>query len=156
MTFQIEALPADPFADLFGLDDAALAAQHAIRVTAHQSSGYPCRVSLKDAPAGTDLILLNHTHLNVDSPYASRHAIYVSEDAERATPAPNEIPDMLGSRLLSVRGFDEDALIAEAEVVAGDTLAETLTRYFAKPDIAWVDIHSAARGCFLARARRSA
>lgn len=155
MTFQIEALPAETFAPLFALDDTALAAQNVVRVTAHASSGYPCRVSLSDVDAGTDLILVNHTHLDVESPYASRHAIYVSEGAEQAAPAPDEVPDMLGSRMLSVRGFDQDALMAEAEVAAGDALADTLTQYFAKPNIAWVDIHSAARGCFLARARRS-
>lgn len=155
MTFQIEALPADIFAPLFELDDASLAAENMIRVTAHATPGYPCRVSLADAEPGTDLILLNHAHLDVNSPYASRHAIYVAEGAAQATPAPKEVPDVLSSRMLSVRGFDKNALIAKAEVSAGDTLGDTLTQYFTDPDIDWIDIHSAARGCFLARARRS-
>jgi hypothetical protein len=156
MTFQIQALPTENFAPLFALDDAALTAQNAIRVTAHSDSGYPCRVSLTDVPAGTELILLNHAHLDIASPYASRHAIYVSKVAAQATPAPDTVPDMLASRTLSVRAFDQAGLMADADVVAGDALSGMLADYFAKPQIAWVDIHSAARGCFLARAQPSA
>jgi len=155
MTFQIQALPADQFAPLFALDDAALASRNAQRVTADTTPGYPCRVSLADVAPGTELILLNHTHLDVASPYASRHAIFVAKDAVQAIVAPGNVPDALHQRMLSVRGFDGNSHMIEAKVAAGDTLADLLTQYFSNPDIAWVDIHSAARGCFLARARRS-
>ena len=39
------------------------------------------RVTLEDAPVGQALLLLNYEHQAADTPYRSRHAIYVSEAA---------------------------------------------------------------------------
>ena len=154
MTFQITALDYAPFEELFALTDDDLARRGACRVTAETWPGYPCRVSLEDAAVGEVLILTNYRHLDVASPYASCHAIYVRKDAARASPPPGTIPDVLSRRLLSVRGIDTEGFIREAEVVEGEALAAALDRVFRIPDIAFVDIHNAARGCFAARARR--
>ena len=155
MTFQIHALPMAPFAPLFALDDAALKAQGARRVIASASPGFPCRVSLRDADLGEELILVNHRHLAANSPYAACHAIYIRKDAQPARPAPGEIPEVLASRLLSLRAFDAEAMMQSAEVVEGRDLAPGLLRIFANPAIAEVHIHNAAPGCFAARATRA-
>lgn len=155
MTFQIQALPRAPFAALFPLDDAALAARHIRRVTADAAPGYPCRIGLRDAEIGETLLLLNYRHLDVASPYTATHAIYVSETAEQAQPAPGEVPDVLARRLLSVRGFDAGGYMVEADITPGTELAEALDALLAHPKIAFVDIHNAKRGCFAARARRA-
>lgn len=68
-----------PFERLFGLPDEALAAAGAIRVIANAQPGFPCRITLADAAPGEALLLVNHEHLPVDTPYRSRHAIYVRE-----------------------------------------------------------------------------
>ena len=75
MTYRIEGLRRADFARLFAMSDAELAAQNALRVTA-TGPGYPCRVSLDDAKAGEQLILLNYTSHDVATPYRSTYAIY--------------------------------------------------------------------------------
>src|SRR3546814_17278504 len=77
MTYSIEGLCPDRFASLFALDDAALAALNARRVTATADRGFPCRISLQDAGAGEELILLPHPSHDVAPPYRSAYAIYV-------------------------------------------------------------------------------
>src|SRR3546814_9133402 len=45
--------------------------------TATADRGFPCRISLQDAGAGEELILLHHTSHDVATPYRSAYAIYV-------------------------------------------------------------------------------
>ena len=71
MTYSIQGLSPERFAPLFALDDAELAAIHARRVTATADRGFPCRISLEDAKAGEELILLHHTSHDVETPYRS-------------------------------------------------------------------------------------
>ncbi|WP_375261283.1 DUF1203 domain-containing protein [Palleronia sp.] len=156
MTFQIVALPYAPFASLFTRPETELARYRARRLMADSRPGYPCRVSLSDAEIGETLILVNYTHLGGATPYAANHAIYVRSGAARACPKPGEVPDMLTSRLLSVRGFDADGLLQHAEVKEGAALAPVLEDVLSDTGIAHADIHFAGPGCFGARAMRVA
>ena len=63
------------------MSDEELTRHHALRVTATEYPGYPCRVTLDDAQPGEEVVLLNFEHLPVDSPYRSSHAIYVRANA---------------------------------------------------------------------------
>lgn len=155
MPFQIHALAADQFSHLFSLSDADLAAMDARRVTADSSPGFPCRVSLADAAVGETLILLNYQHIPHGSPYAASHAIYVREDAMQATPEIGCVPEVLERRLLSVRGFDEQMIMQDADVVVGRELGQTLTQLFENLEITEVHIHNAKQGCFAAKATRA-
>jgi len=154
MPFQIHALPNDPFLPLHKLTDEALVALGARRMVADAKPGFPCRVSLADADPGETVILLNHEYQPAQSPYRARHAIFVREHAEQAHPAPGEVPLSLASRLLSVRAFDADDMIRDAEVLEGTGLADLLDTMFADPSTAYVHIHNARRGCYAARATR--
>ncbi len=155
MTFRITALDPAPFAPLFGLDDAALAARAARRVVADRNPGFPCRVSLADAEPGETLILVNHAHLAGDTPYAATHAIFVREGAAAASPAPGEVPEVLRRRLLSVRAYDAAKLMIDAEVVDGTVLAPHLEALFTRADVAFVHLHNARPGCFAAAVERA-
>ena len=155
MTFQITALDPTPFAPLFPLSDAELAARGARRVVADSHPGFPCRVSLEDAAIGETLILANHAHLVGNTPYAATHTIYVREHAVRATPAPGEVPEVLRRRLLSVRAYDAAAMMVDAEVLEGEGLAPHLEALFACPDVAFVHLHNARPGCFAAAVTRA-
>src|ERR1044071_5961808 len=106
MGFQVSGLDREQFASLFGLSEAQLAERGIVRRVADRRPGFPCRVSLQDAEPGETLLLLNYEHLPVTSPYRARHAIYVRESAQTAKPAINEIPDVLRTRLLSLRAYD--------------------------------------------------
>lgn len=156
MSFRIHALPLSPFRPLFGMDDAALLAIGARRMIADAPHAAPCRVSLADAEPGERLILLNHRHLDAaDSPYRSEGPIFVREAAVEAAPAAGEIPDMLGRRLLSVRVYDADWMMTDADVVEGRDLAGRLDAWFADPAVARIHLHTARRGCFMAAAERA-
>ena len=157
MTFRIEALAAAPFRPLFELDDAALAARGAERRVADAPGAYPCRVSLADAAVGEELILVTWNHHAVASPYAASGPVFVRRAAlgAEATCAPGEVPEQLQRRLLSVRGYDRDALMVAAEVVEGTELAALLSDLFAGPDVAYVHMHYARPGCYAARAVRA-
>ncbi|RYH09037.1 DUF1203 domain-containing protein [Tropicimonas sp. IMCC6043] len=155
MPFQIQALPMTPFLPLVGASDAELAARNGRRVVAESDSGYPCRVSLRDAAAGETLLLVNFEHLPGASPFRASHAIFVREAAVEASPAPGDIPASIASRLLSVRGFDAADMLQDADVVEGAALAERLERMFAAPEIDYIHVHYAKQGCFAAKVTRT-
>ena len=77
--------------------------------------GYPCRVSLADAQAGDELLLLNYEHHAVASPYRMRFAIYVRAGDETYD-AVNQIPDQLQLRTLAARGYESVGLIGTAQM----------------------------------------
>ena len=155
MSFRIEALDGAQFEPYFAMSDAELSAAGGRRVVADAAPGYPCRVSLQDAKAGETLVLVNHEHLAVTSPYRSRHAIYVREGAEQAQLAVGEVPEVLSSRLLAVRGLDGDDMIVEAEIVEGAVLAPALEAMLANVSVEYVQIYNAKQGCFAANVRRA-
>ena len=154
MSFQIHALPYAPFAPLFALSDAELAARRARRVTADVSPGFPCRVSLADAAPGETLLLLHYEHQPADSPYRASHAIFVRENAKQAFPEAGTVPEVLASRLLSVRAFDANHDMVAADVVDGKTLGAAIDSMFRDGAIAYLHLHNARPGCFAASVTR--
>jgi hypothetical protein len=148
MTFRITGLPAEDFTHLFELSDAELAAQGAVRRTA--DGPYPCRVSLTDASAGDELILVNYEHHPVDSPYRMRFAIYVRKGEETYDKV-DEVPQQLRTRTLAARSFDADGMMVERELVEGTALEGAIGRLLANPRAAYLHVHFAAPGCYAAR-----
>lgn len=155
MTFQIRPLDPEPFQALFDQPDEILAKQGAIRMRADISPGYPCRVSLVDAPVGSSMLLLNHEHLSLASPYRARHAIFVREHAVPYFPASGEIPDVIASRLMAVRAYDADGMMRDAEIAEGVDLVPIIDRMFTDPQISFLQLHNARRGCFSAQVERA-
>ncbi|WP_417230794.1 DUF1203 domain-containing protein [Brevundimonas sp.] len=156
MTHAIEALPLAPFAPLFALSDEELIAVGARRIVADSPHSAPCRVSLVDADPGDRLILAHHIHLDVPaSPYRAGGPVFVRETAVQAAPVTGAIPDLLGRRLLSARVYDADGMMIDADVVEGTALDARLRRWLADPVTAQVQLHTARRGCYLARAVRT-
>lgn len=155
MSYAITGLDPAPFAHLYGLSDAGLAAQGAVRMIADKKPGYPCRVTLEDAEPGAAVLLVNHEHLPVETPYRSRHAIFVAEGAERPARYEAAVPEQLRSRLLSVRAFDSGDMMIDAEVLDGTELEAEIERMFADPRAAYLHVHNARRGCFAARVDRA-
>lgn len=156
MTFRILPLPLAPFQPLFALDDPALEALGARRMVADAPHSAPCRVSLADAEPGERLVLLNHRHLDeASSPYRSEGPVFVREAATEAALDPEIVPDMLSRRLLSVRAYDANWMMTDADVVEGRDLAQRLEGWFDRSDTAAVHLHTARRGCFMASAVRA-
>lgn len=154
MSFQIHALPADPFQPLFKMSGQELAGIQAARMVVDAKPGYPCRVSLADAEVGETVILVNHEHQPANSPYRSAHAIFVREHASQAFPKPGEVPEVLSTRLISVRAFDDRHYMVNADVVDGKDLGRVIPAMFRDPAVAYLHLHNAKPGCFAARVTR--
>jgi len=156
MGFRIVALDMGEFRHLIGADDGTLAGVGVRRVVADEKPGFPCRVSLQDAEIGESLLLVNYEHLPVDSPYRSRHAIFIRERAVQAAPAVGEVPGSLRRRLLSIRAFDDGDMMIDADVVPGEDAHIVFDRMLADPAVRYLHVHNAARGCYAARVDRAA
>jgi len=155
MSFQISGLSVAPFAHLFGLSDEELAKRGIVRHTADKFPGFPCRVSMRDAEPGETLLLLNYEHLPVAGPYRSNYAIYVREFAEEARVAVNEVPEVLRRRLLSLRAFDGNGTLLDADVADGREIDGIINRMFDRRNVEFIHLHNAKPGCFAAQVNRA-
>ena len=154
MSFQIHGLDPEPFAPLFQMSDEDLRRRNARRETVASKPGTPCRVSLADAEVGETVILVNYEHQPADSPYRASHAIFVREGVDQVRLAPDEVPEVLRSRLISLRAFDTDHMMIAADVLDGQGLATALHTVFADEQVAYVHLHNAKPGCFAAAVTR--
>lgn len=154
MSFRITGLSPNPFRHLFGLSDEELAKHGARRYVADTKPGYPDRIEVRDAEPGETLILLNYVHQPADNPYHASHAIFVREGAETAYDRVNEIPDALRLRQISLRAYDADDLMIDADLVDGREMESVIERFFANPHVAYIQAHYAKRGCYAARIDR--
>ena len=152
MSFRITGLPAEPFSPLFSLSDEALKAHGAVRRTA--DGGYPCRISLTDSEPGDELLLVNHEHHPVGSPYRMRFAIYVRQGEEQFD-AVDQVPEQLRHRTLAVRAFDADAMMVGHELVDGQRIEQAIERLLANPAARYLHVHFASPGCYAARVERA-
>jgi hypothetical protein len=156
MTYSITGLPVEPFLPLFGLPDEDLARRHIVRMISDAPVGFPCRVLLEDAPPGDTLLLLNHEYQPADTPYRGRHAIFVNESARAPRTFLDEIPPVLSVRkAISLRAFDAEDMMIDADVVAGGEVEASVLRLLQNSKTRYLHAHNAARGCFAARIDRS-
>ena len=149
MAYRIAGLDPAAFADT----DALIAAG-AIRVTADQPNAFPCRITLEDAEPGEALLLLNHVSADVETPFRASHAIYIREGAEAASHYVDTVPPFVARRTISLRGFDAAGMIRAAALATSGEADTGIRGLLEDKEIAHVDIHAAAWGCFLARAER--
>ena len=154
MSFQIIGIPYEPFAPLFALSDAELAARRALRVVATEARGFPCRVSLVDAAIGEELLLLPFEHQPARSPYHATGPIFVRRAARPAIVEPGVIPACVRGRLMSVRAYDSADLMIETAVCDGDDAAAVLTSQLANPAVSYIHLHNARPGCFSCAVQR--
>lgn len=129
--------------DVTGSDPAVVTDRHAT----------PCRRCLRDAEPGERVHLVSYDPFVTDSPYRSASPVFVHAEPCVVYEG-HAVPEQQRRRLLSVRGFDGDAMMRDAEVVDGVALADALDRRFADPATAFVHVHNAGPGCFAVRAIR--
>ncbi len=155
MSFIVSGLPVAPFQHLFGLTDEALAALAVHRKTSDAPVGYPCRITLEDTPVGETVLLLNYEHQPADTPYRARHAIYVREGAVETRTVIDEVPASLAVRpYISLRAFDTEGMMLDADVAPGSDLKVPIERLLAVPGVAYLHAHYAGRGCYAAHIAR--
>jgi len=153
MTYRIAGLSPESFAPLFALSDAELAARNAERVTAAADRGFPCRISLEDARTGDELILLNHTSHDVETPFRTSYAIFV-RNGMKAAEYVDRAPELFASRTLGLRGFNAAGMLCDARLAPPGAADAEIRTLLDNPEVAYIDAHNAAAGCFLARVER--
>jgi hypothetical protein len=154
MSFQITGLSPEPFTHLYGQTDAELASLGVLRYHAKSGDLFPDRIEMREAKPGETLLLLNHTCQPANSPYQAKHAIFVREGATAPYVSTNEIPEVMQTRLLSLRGFDAAGMMQEGEVVDGQEIRPMIEQIFANPDVDYIHVHNARRGCYSGRIDR--
>jgi hypothetical protein len=158
MDFRISGLPAGPFIPFFAMTDADLLRHGARRVVAKAEDAplmQPCRVSLRDAEPGEISILLTYPHHTiVTSPYRASGPIFVRQGVTQTASVVNNVPAQQRIRLLSVRGYDPDGIMVDADVTDGIALETVIERMFRRNDVAYLHAHNAKRGCYSCRIDR--
>jgi hypothetical protein len=124
------------------------------RVVVDQPQSAPCRVTLQDAAPGETVLLLNYEHHSGPSAYRSTGPIFVRESASTTTSVVDQIPEAIARRLMSVRAYGSNGDMIDAEVCEGASLPVQFIRMFANPDVAFLHLHHARRGCYAARVDR--
>ena len=153
-TFQLSGLDPVPFEALFDLADEQLHALGAVRRIATGSTGFPCRISLQDAEAGDELLLLPYVHQPAASPYHASGPIFIRRGSKRQFAPPGVVPPYVSDRLMSLRAYDATHMMIDATVCEGPATAGQLERLFDNADVAYVHLHNAKRGCFSCLASR--
>ena len=152
MDFMITGLCAEPYRHLFGLPDEELLAHGARRYIADESPGFPDRIEMRDAEIGEALLLVNHVSVAQDTPYRASHAIFILEGAVEAWQSRNTIPAVMTRRLLSLRAFDADGMIVDAQLAQGERdQCDAINQLLALRGVDHIDAHFALRGCFSGR-----
>jgi hypothetical protein len=153
--YRITGLSAEPFRHLYGLSDSALAQHGVIRYTVDQYPGFPDRIEMRDAAVGETVLLLNHVCQPAATPYHASHAIFVREGATQAYDAVDGIPEVMQSRLLSLRAYTADGMMVDAAVCQGGDVEPTITKLLADDRVGYIHAHNAIRGCYSGRIDRA-
>jgi hypothetical protein len=154
MSYVVRGLDPAPYQPLFGLSEEELETRGVVRMTVTTPT-FPCRVSLTDRALGESVLLINHFSHDVAGPYRASHAIFVTEGAEEAAEYIDRVPPVFEKRILSLRGFDADGMMADAVLTQPGEADAGIRKLFENDNIVSIHAHNATRGCFAARIERN-
>jgi len=123
-------------------------------VRVEEAGTAPCRRCLVDVEPGEEAILVSYDPFRADSPYRGASPVFVHARPCRRYEG-SEIPEQQRSRLLSVRSYDDGAMLLDADVVDGGELAPLLEHLLNDPRASFVHVHNARPGCFAVRVDRA-
>ncbi|MEM6677736.1 MAG: DUF1203 domain-containing protein [Pseudomonadota bacterium] len=116
-----------------------------------------CRHCLRNIPEGEACLLAAFRPFDSMQPYAETGPLYIC--AAQCSPAVERavLPPLLDSSAYILRGYDaEERIIYGTGGVTGvDGVDARLEVLFARTDVAFVDVRSAANNCFQCRVRRA-
>ena len=134
-------------------------------VTCAQTSALRSRAAPRDeeafpdsspniAPGEVSILLNFQHHIAPGSPYRATGPIYVREGVRETASIVNHVPAQQRTRLLSVRAYDSDGIMVDADMMEGTELEVAIQRMFARDDVAFLHAHNARRGCYSCRIDR--
>lgn len=155
MTYPITGIDPAPFRHLYGLSEEELTIRGVVRMIVTKNPSFPCRISITDRDLGESVLLLNHVSHDVANPYRSSNAIFVIEGPETVGKFIDEPTPVFATRVLSLRGFDEQGLMADAILTQPGDADAGIRKLFDNPAIQTIHAHNASRGCFAAKIERN-
>ena len=81
--------------------------------------------------------------------------MYFLEQATERYDTTDMVPDVFRHRLVSLRAFDTANMMLDADAVAGEELADSISRFFLNPRVSYLHAHYAKPGCYAARVDRA-
>lgn len=154
MSFRIIGLAPEDFAHLHLLSDAELATQGVERVRIEHEHVAPCRITLEDAAPGEDVLLLSYRHQPAHTPYRQAGPIFVRAGGTQ-TDVVGQIPPALARRTLSLRAYDSEGAMIDADLTEGAQAQALIDKMLANANVAYIHAHYARRGCYAARIERA-
>lgn len=145
--FKIEAIE-NNFNDFFNLSKEELSKKGIFKMIVDEKPGFPCRVTLKDAEIGEEVLLLSFNHHNVNSPYKASGPIFIRKNSKKANLKINEIPQMLFERLQSVRVYDKNGMMIDAKILEGREMEREIKKTFNNTLVSYIQVHNANPGCY--------
>ena len=119
-------------------------------------SPLPCRRCLRNAAVGDDLVLASYDPFTLRSPYAGEGPVFVhAEGCEPFVPEPGRLSEQVAGRQLSVRAYDDEAMMLDAAVIPGERFAERVPALLDEDGVEFLHVHFAGPGCFAFRVDRA-
>lgn len=117
---------------------------------------YPCRHCLQEASGEHGMLLLSHQLYEPPTVYGHPTAIFLcAEECPRFDVA-DEVPPIIAHRHVSFRAFDNRGMM----LYGANELAESggheaaIRRILGKPEVAFINAHTAKAGCMLCHIER--
>jgi hypothetical protein len=116
----------------------------------------PCRRCLRNAEVGDELVLAPYDPFVVRSPYAGAGPVFVhAGGCEPFESIPGAVSEQVGGRVLSVRAYDEAAMMTASTVFEGERFPQRAEQLLSDTDVAFLHVHFARPGCFAFRVDRA-
>jgi hypothetical protein len=153
MSFRIRGLEPAQFRPLFALADDALVARGMRGMVIDEPNSAPCRVTLRDVEPGERVLLLQYAHQTANTPYRAAGPIFVSKKASEPFDRIDELPQMLSNRPLSIRAYDREDMMVNADVAYDPR--RLLDEFLSDPRVEYLHVHLARQGCYACRVERA-
>jgi hypothetical protein len=124
-------------------------------ISVEEAHSAPCRVSLQDAAVGETVLLLNFQHQQSATAFAASGPLFIRQNATEPAMLHGTVPDCLQRRLLSIRAYDAQGWMRDADVTPGNDATALIHRLFEDSATAYLHIHYARRGCYACRVERA-
>jgi hypothetical protein len=110
---------------------------------------------MRDGEPGETFLLLNHVCQPANTPYRATHAIFVREGAADTYAEVGQVSEVMRVRLLSLRAYDADGMMIDADVIEGTQVEPVIERLLANPEVSYIHAHNAKQGCYSGRIERA-
>jgi hypothetical protein len=80
--------------------------------------------------------------------------VFIREGADTPASFVDEVPEAIRRRPISLRAFDARHRMIDADLTHGSVLHPLIERMLADPEVAYLHVHYAKRGCFAALVER--